>query len=357
MRNYLPGLNGIRAIAATVVILAHTTLALDTFGLKNNVFGYLENGELRSLDFAGFGVSIFFVLSGFLITYLLLKEKENLGINLKKFYVRRVLRIWPLYYVYLAIVLVTLYFFDLNYDFSNISFYVFLSANIAFALNQTIPYLIHYWSLGVEEQFYLFWPLICRLKNKVLLKIAIYLIVLFIGSKTVLHIWFPNTLLEKIIHISRFHCMLMGGVGAILYFNNNQLFIKLANLNFIQLIGWLIYLLAMFNQFHIVSFLDNEIISFFTVFIILGQITSSSFINLERKWLNFVGKISFGLYVYHPLLIFFLSKVVTFEYNIWYNYLIIYGVVLSTTIVISWVSYTYLESYFLKIKDLRYSNR
>lgn len=151
--------------------------------------------------------------------------------------------------------------------------------------------------------------------------------------------------------------MLMGGVGAILYFNNNQLFIKLAKSKFIQLIGWLIYLLAMFNQFHIASFLDNEIISFFTVFIILGQITSSSFINLERKWLNFVGKISFGLYVYHPLLIFFLSKVVTFEYNIWYNYLTIYGVVLSTTIVISWVSYTFLESYFLKIKDLRYSNR
>lgn len=357
MLNYLPGLNGVRAIAATVVILAHTTLALNTFGLNNNILGYLENGELRNLDFAGFGVSIFFVLSGFLITFLLLKEKEHLGINLKKFYARRVLRIWPLYYLYFAIVLITLYFFEVKYDFSNISFYLFLSANIAFALNQTIPYLIHYWSLGVEEQFYLFWPLICRLKNELLLKFAIYLIVLLIGSKAVLHIWFPNTFLEVIIHISRFHCMLMGGVGAILYFNNNQLFIKISTSKFIQLIGWLIYLLAMFNQFHIASFIDNEIIAFFTVFIILGQITSSSFINLERKWLNFVGKISFGLYVYHPLLIFFLGKAISFENDVWFNYLIIYVLVLSITIAISWFSFTYLESYFLKIKDLRYSNR
>jgi peptidoglycan/LPS O-acetylase OafA/YrhL len=86
---YLPGLNGIRAIAALSVILAHSEKFLASVSSKN-YFG----------NFGGYGVTIFFTLSGFLITYLMLKEIEKeIFIDIKKFYIRRILRIWPLYFL------------------------------------------------------------------------------------------------------------------------------------------------------------------------------------------------------------------------------------------------------------------
>ena len=89
---YFPGLNGLRAIAALAVVISHTTLELHKFNLNPFIFGMKDDGEPRGISLAGFGVSIFFVLSGFLITYLLLEEKNKQKINIRKFYLRRILR-------------------------------------------------------------------------------------------------------------------------------------------------------------------------------------------------------------------------------------------------------------------------
>lgn len=94
--SYFPGLNGLRAIAALVVIVWHADIFIVSFSLAD--FGLKQSG------LAGYAVNLFFVLSGFLITYLLMVEKEKTGtIDVKKFYMRRVLRIWPLYYVSILI--------------------------------------------------------------------------------------------------------------------------------------------------------------------------------------------------------------------------------------------------------------
>mgnify|MGYP000938049899 FL=1 len=114
------GLNGIRAIAALGVLFAHIMGALSHFGL--NQLG-------KSLNLASFGVTMFFTLSGFLITYLLLKEKEktdNELINIKHFYIRRVLRIWPLYFLFLFLCVIIFAFLSVDYDKSQLFFYVFL---------------------------------------------------------------------------------------------------------------------------------------------------------------------------------------------------------------------------------------
>lgn len=88
----MSGLNGIRAIAAISVLISHMNESLSFFGLSN----------LQGLDLAGFGVTMFFALSGYLITYLLLLEKRDYArINVGQFYIRRILRIWPLYYFFL----------------------------------------------------------------------------------------------------------------------------------------------------------------------------------------------------------------------------------------------------------------
>ncbi len=109
---------------------------------------------------------MFFALSGFLITYLLLLEKQKQSIDVRNFYIRRVLRIHPLYYTYLAITLVVILAFGMKYSTTALLFYIFLAANIPFITNTTLPFLAGYWSLAVEEQFYLFYPWIVKWIDK-----------------------------------------------------------------------------------------------------------------------------------------------------------------------------------------------
>ncbi|MFM7901642.1 MAG: efflux RND transporter periplasmic adaptor subunit, partial [Bacteroidota bacterium] len=119
---------------------------------------------------------MFFALSGFLITYLLLEEKKKGEVNIRNFYIRRILRIWPLYYLFVALTLITTFFFDVSFEYKSILFYIFLLANIPFIFGGHIPFLSHFWSLGVEEQFYSFWPWVVK-KSKSILKITVIICV------------------------------------------------------------------------------------------------------------------------------------------------------------------------------------
>jgi peptidoglycan/LPS O-acetylase OafA/YrhL len=83
---YLPGVNGIRALAAIGVVLSHISGALKDFGLKSTLFGTNLDGSPKVYLLASYGVCMFFVLSGFLITYLLQLESGSQEINIKKFY-------------------------------------------------------------------------------------------------------------------------------------------------------------------------------------------------------------------------------------------------------------------------------
>jgi peptidoglycan/LPS O-acetylase OafA/YrhL len=348
---HFAGLNGIRAIAAIAVVISHITLGLKEFNLDPYIFGTFLDGKPQGLSLAGFGVSIFFVLSGFLITYLLQVEKQILAINIKKFYLRRILRIWPLYYLYLFLsVLAILYFgFDLNTN--TLLLYIFYSANVPFILNTTLTFLSHYWSLGVEEQFYVFWPWINK-KISSLTTFTILFILIIITLKTYLHIFQPGTLLEEIIHITRFHCMMIGALGALLYKMKHPLFIKFTDNKFTQSICWFILFLVAINQYHLASFIDNEIISVVGLVIIIGQINiKNRIVNLEIGIMDFLGKISYGIYVIHPLIIFLFSKWLgQLNINAPTKYLIVYSLITASTIALSYLSYTYFEKYFLVFK-------
>ena len=161
---HLSGLNGLRAIAALSVVVAHVTLDhIADFGFPNN------------FDFAmaDYGVTLFFVISGFLITFLLLKEIENTStISVPKFYARRILRIWPIYYLFIIISFIVCWIFNSEIQFYNQNFwlYIFFASNIPLVFHQQIFILAHYWSIGVEEQFYALWPWLVKFsKNKLLL--------------------------------------------------------------------------------------------------------------------------------------------------------------------------------------------
>ena len=178
---YFPGLNGLRFYAALAVIITHIELMKGKLGFSN----IWNEPIIHQLGVKG--VSFFFVLSGFLITYLLLIERQNKNrIFLKDFYLRRILRIWPLYFFILILgffVFPYFSFFDIPYFtdhfkedyFWNLVFYVLIFPNLAFSIFNAVPLIGQSWSIGVEEQFYILWPIILKLKKTLTFKLIYYL--------------------------------------------------------------------------------------------------------------------------------------------------------------------------------------
>ncbi|HVG42067.1 MAG TPA: acyltransferase, partial [Chitinophagaceae bacterium] len=303
---HLKGLNGLRTIAALAVVVFHLTESLKDFNLNPHIFGVSYDGGAK-VDLAGFGVTIFFSLSGFLITYLLLLEKEKTDVSIKKFYIRRALRIWPLYYLYLIVAIAFALIAEMTYDKSTLLYYVFFTANIPHIINDTPsyrgfftfpPFVGHYWSLGVEEQFYIFWPLIIKFlkRNHFLIVGCITTILLFL--KLYVRFLIPDgdlSLAYSFFNTNRFVCMMIGALGAILFFNKQATFLAIFNNKIAQFIAWVALFFVAINRFHIASVLDHEIISLVTVTLIIGQVTiKNRLISLENGIFDFLGKISYG---------------------------------------------------------------
>jgi peptidoglycan/LPS O-acetylase OafA/YrhL len=358
---HLSGLNGLRAIAAMGVVLSHITLALASFGLNPFIFGRGEDNAPKGLILAGFGVTIFFSLSGFLITYLLLLEKEKAPVNVPHFYMRRILRIWPLYYIYL--VLGVLAMISIGYGFDRMKgmlpYYVFFAASIPYILNAAIPVLAHYWSLGVEEQFYLIWPWIVKKTGKRLPLIIAVMIIILIGIKLFTRFIIPGndtSVLYSVVHVSRFQCMLIGALGAVLFYNKQLLFMKICTHKIAQLFAWLIIVLIIIKRFHIASVLDQEFVSVITVLLIIGQSTvKNRLINLETGVMDFLGKISYGIYVIHPIVVLGAIKVFSlFVIPGPIKYPLVYSSIIAVTILLAYCSFNFIEKKFLKLK-LKYS--
>ena len=146
----LPCLDGWRCLSILLVLLNHS----------RQLPGYNPSWErvVRWIPDGRFGVEVFFVISGFLITFLLLKEREKTGaISLRMFYLRRTLRILPAYVAFLVVLCALSYFTTLQIPLGRwISLLTFTENYVE---TDWVPYK-HIWSLCVEEQFYLIWPLI-----------------------------------------------------------------------------------------------------------------------------------------------------------------------------------------------------
>jgi len=340
---HLPGLNGLRAVAALSVMWGHTFQP--TFG------NWGTKGV--TLPVVADGVTMFFVISGFLITYLLLnEERESHNVSIPKFYMRRILRIWPIYYVYLVIALTV----TASWNEPNMGYYLFFGANIPFILTAGIWPIVHYWSIGVEEQFYLFWPWLVKLtkgKYRWLLGLAIGLCCIWLICKWGIYFTWGTTVAYRFFAVTRFDCMMIGAIGAILYFTKNKSFNGLLGNS---IVGTACLILLFFSQTwadHIPAPIRPQLLALLALVCIMNQL-HNPIINLENRICDFVGKISYGIYVIHPLLIFILSSLYCNNRICLPSYVevaLIYIVVTSVTILIAWLSYRFFETPFLRLKS------
>ena len=358
---YFPGLNTIRFIAAFIVIVNHIELFKKHLGQPN--YAYVDAFFLMGR----LGVVLFFVLSGFLITYLLLIEKEKYNtIDIKKFYIRRILRIWPLYYFLLILslfILPNIHGLEINHWLTKseitlpvILFCIFFLPNWVISSYPPIPFFAQAWSVGVEEQFYFIWPfLLKRFKNIVFVLFTIIAIclsiklVLFPVLKFKLHYWNDNIKIWKLFFDDfLIDTMAIGGLFAYAYFKKSKL-LKFFYHPITQLVTYALMIYFFVTGLNI-PYAKSEFFALLFGILILNVSTNPK---AYSKWFNlplfdYLGKISYGIYMYHSLCIVLTIKIMV-KLNL-FNDTWLYIISIGSSIGISALSYQYLEKYFLSWK-------
>ncbi len=369
---YLKGLTELRAIAAFFVVFHHIELYK-----KREGFSSLFNTFLS--DFiAGLGkngVYIFFILSGFLISYLLLIEKNRLKkIDVKKFYVRRILRIWPLYYfiVFISFAIIPLlanniealqnesYYYgaikslqDSPYT-ALILFLLFLP-NLAVIFAAPVVGASQAWSVGVEEQFYLIWPHLFNKINKVSIFIIVLTLISLLPAVPYIISFFSESIAEwatHMINILSIHYMAIGSIGAFLLFYKNATLMTVLKSPLLFLVNTALFIGGLFYM--LPWFLFGSIVALQILFIVQDGFR----FNLRSQFLEKLGNISYGVYMYHPMIMYgcfaIFNSVFPVQDVTVYNVLIYISIILIT-IIISSLSYKYFENWFIKLKKTKYT--
>lgn len=368
-KTYFSNLDGLRTIAFLFVFSEHILWSalkqLDTGdGLFHHMFYTLFcNG--------GFGVSVFFVISGFLITFLLLQEKELTNkIDVGAFYVRRILRIWPLYLVLVTVVFLALPFvYQLTNsgieNNANLWYYVFFISNfdvlhIADAGQQAFMQSSVTWSVSIEEQFYLIWPWLFFIVPK---RLYIFIFFFFI----VLGLFFRSYYAEHDVFIY-FHTLgnccdlAIGGLCAWLVFNVKAFVAYFQQLSAIRIYG--IYVLGLIfvltNEYYLdftYSNVLNRLLNtlFFAFFILTQNYSSNMGFKLSKaRFLTWSGKYTYGLYLLHPMAFFVVKAFVDYfdiSYTGFYGTFAVAMVALVISYLMAIFSYHYLELFFLRLKN------
>lgn len=305
---YIKGFDGLRAISIICVILSH-------LGYYDSGIAYFSLHRHYYLFSGASGVMIFFTISGFLITTLLIREKVRTGtIHIKHFLIRRFLRLFPALFIFyiLLIILMLFHFIDENYTAIFLSF--FYCYNYVFFTHYTNE-LAHTWSLSVEEQFYLLWPFVLRfilqIKQLILISLLIILACLFVFhfKEINLHVFGKDYILTHYSKVERWFipaCLpiMMGSIIGLLFYKYNTFIFQKFHLNkWIPLFCIIIYTFESYFPFWnpTLSFLFMPFsIGTFLVWIVVNQ-QAHLVTLLEWKPLAFVGKISYGIYVFQGL--------------------------------------------------------
>lgn len=342
--NYYKNLDGVRAIAALLVMFLH-------FFQYNNIQNDSVFNVFKKIAIFGqTGVDLFFVLSGFLITRILIQTKSDNN-YFKNFIFRRILRIFPLYYFFLLIYyFIAPFLLDSNFiPFNEQWYYYSYLQNFAttFGWNANGPE--HFWSLAVEEHFYLFWPLIIYLFSTKNIKYIIFGLVVFSVLLRVFMI--QQNYGVFYFTFTRIDGLAIGAALALLeiksfFKKKNKLIFLVLALFLILSLGFLWIKYSGKGMLEIYKYLLVALFYFCMISYVLS-VKSNSLINkiLESKPFNFSGKISYGLYVYHPIIFMVIFKRYKTEY--WILQLLLSFVI---TYIIAFLSFYFFENQFLKLK-------
>ncbi len=306
------------------------------------------------------GVDYFFTLSGFIITWTILNEYQSSGnFSLKNFYRKRALRIFPLYFLIFMIIYVSHFFTNQLYTLPP-AWHFALTLNFYLADNPILflPFAAICWTIAVELQFYLFFGFCIKYLKKYFTEICLSMILVSILFRAMAQ---SNSQLIYFSSFSYLSYFSMGAMAARLAINKSAFIEKIKNLSFgFILIFYLVIFInilfySVWYNSGVLLVFEKIIFGLFFCFVILEQVyANNSLIKLGGNGnINFLGKISFGLYCFHTIALSIFSKIaIAFELNsklelLMMNPLFIFGI----TVLLAWLSFTFLEKRFLNYKN------
>ncbi len=369
-RFYLPELDVLRFFAFFGVFVYHLPISGSLFFWRYGVLGDLAISGV-------FGVDLFFTLSGYLITSLLLRERDETGdINLKAFYARRTLRIWPLYFFVIGLTFLLTHlpasvisapFWGNMFPPMSPSVYFFLAIflfNFDFANGLTpmhLPVMYPLWSISVEEQFYLFWPWVARYLPRKRLVLAP---LLMLAVAAVSHVVSLPMKLSWNGTFNRLDPIAIGVLMALLPRFELRTPMRLGLIIF-GIVSWVIavhYCTLPIQASALKVTIGYPLVALGSGAIVLAILGIQSFRSgsAVSRALIYLGKISYGLYVYNPiaktagyLLLFnFGLKACTAagwpEWTAWSAYVVF---TFGLNVAMAAASYRWLEAPFLRLKE------
>jgi peptidoglycan/LPS O-acetylase OafA/YrhL len=363
-RGHMPALDGVRGLAILMVLIVHFVGTIEPASTIEKIVKHLA-------DYGGMGVDLFFVLSGFLITGILVDSRTRPA-YFRNFYMRRVLRIFPLYYGVLVLGLlivprlVTIPGMDIAIR--NQAWLWGYAANILAAITnswESLPMFSHFWSLAIEEHFYMAWPLVVYLCSNTNLKRAALLVATTaLGLRLVLAACHANTLAIYALTPARLDAIALGSYMAVAARDEG---------GFSRLVRIAPRTLLVSSIFIVVTFIITRI--FPSGRELMHQVRQSGFAlcfsaililalagpqSLRRfftsKAMSFLGKYSYGLYVFHWFLGYHMMRFHSIDIVAgWVGSRILAILVQSVvaigiSIAVALVSYHGYEKHFLKLK-------
>jgi peptidoglycan/LPS O-acetylase OafA/YrhL len=343
---YFPSLTGFRGMAAILILLFHSMLPW-----------------FKAL---WIGVPLFFVLSGFLITRILLQNKTE-GNYFKAFYIKRALRIFPIYY--LAILISIFWGLLVNADLSQLPLFLIYVQN--FSISQDIQpdycygLMNHTWSLSVEELFYFVWPFIVLISNKkLLIWMTVFISAASIVYKAALITFFYTTHTDQLWMLSlagNIDGLMVGALLGILSLNPESFINKkfpcksflFSALIFASCFGanYFIYLDEKTGSiFKVLLSVSTIVTAFYLMAWLISNSDNRFLILFNLKFLRFTGKISYGIYLYHAL-VFGILDAIVFHYKINFNEIALFIIKVVLTYFIAIFSWRLIEKPILRFKD------
>ena len=344
---HYPSINGLRAISIMMVVFHHFDLKdhpwIDrkVYHWYNPIFSFLEDGQL--------GVNVFFLLSGFLITVLLLREEASTkAISLKKFYIRRVLRIFPAYY-FMLLVYCILQLIGVIY-LSHTSWLTSLTFTKYFCVEEDWL-TAHAWSLSIEEHFYLIWPLIFICGSRIRKAFVVFLIVFV----PVVRVYLYHDPVEWITELSIFTRIDAIATGCLFALYKDEI-IEMIRSHWVKL--FYISAVSLFILHYITPHVDKGIFRFIFVPLgcthgtianfLIGVIMMYSVFGPQTIWFRFlnlramhyIGMLSYSIYLW--------QQIFTWNTSHWLNQ---FPQNLAGMLGMALFSYYVIEKYFLKLKS------
>ena len=354
---HVPALDGLRAIAVLMVLLAHCKEAT-----PHRIWQVLHQG--------GFGVYLFFVLSGFLITRILLSEK-NKPAYFRNFYARRTLRIFPLYYGVLALQFwVLLPIFPTPHILADAHYQGWLWAygyNVLTAIKDHYfftsdwMFMGHFWTLAVEEQFYLVWPfIVLALCRESLLKLCIGIVALTPILRLAFYAAGANRYWVTMFTLCQMDSLALGAMLACLESSGRLNAVVPMARRVVLGLGAILVICSFFyprspETTLPLIFYHGAVALFFGAIVALA--VCGAFRWLDSRMLREVGQKSYGMYVFHiPLLVLAIRYIhLPSRLQQWVGHpyladVIFFSSMIIITYLVAFISYNAYEKHFLRLK-------